>query len=587
MRLHLSKYFHLSHATNMLYGLLRPYKMFVIGSVGLVFLSSVTLLCFPFLVGKLLDVAAGRVSLWFPSISQVCLYMLGVIGLQAVFSYLRIYCTSWLSERLGVDLRALTYKQLLSLPMSFYDKHRVGELLSRLQSDLTLIQQGLATSFVEFIRQSSVNIVGTIVIFSITPRLSLALLIALPFLLPFGMYFGRKLRKLSQIRQQQQGSIGTLSSESLQLIATIKSFTAEKTEVQRYAQEQRHLFRLSLQGTTQKALFIGLLIFVMLGGMAGLLTYGAILVQEEVLLTSELFAFVLYTTFIGGSMVSLGDVYGQLQKIRGAADRIWELLEEKTEIHVLGEGKRTPAQATIRIENLSFHYPTRPQVPVLQHLSIDIPSGRRVALVGPSGAGKSTLIQLLLRYYNPTSGDIFLDHLSLSSFSIRSLRQHISLVPQEPILFGDSIEENIRYGRAEATAEEIEYVAEQAQALSFIRKFPEGMRTRIGERGVKLSGGQRQRIAIARALLKDPVFLILDEATSSLDSASEHALQLALETLMAHRTTLIIAHRLATIRKVDCIYVLEEGQLAESGTHHDLISTPGLYKTLVETQLQA
>ena len=303
----------------MLYGLLKPYKMFCLGSVSLVILSSATLLCFPFLVSKLLDVAAGRVSPWFPSILQVCLYMIALICAQALFSYLRVYCTSWLSERLGFDLRARTYKHLITLPMSFYDKHQVGELLSRLQSDLTLIQQGFASSFVEFARQISVNIVGIIIIFSITPTLSFVLLAALPLLLPFGMYFGRKLRRLSKIRQQQQGFIGTMSSESLQLIATIKSFTAERTETQRYTQEQRQLFRLSLQGATQRALFIGLLMFVMLGGITGLLTYGAILVQEEVLRTSELFAFVLYTTFIGGSMASLGDMYGQLQKIHGCS----------------------------------------------------------------------------------------------------------------------------------------------------------------------------------------------------------------------------------------------------------------------------
>ena len=548
-------------------------------------LSSGTLLSFPYLAGKLLDVAVGKVTPYFSSLAHVFLYMLCVAVAQAVFSAFRVYYTGWVSEQAACDLRQRTYEQLLSLPVPFYDKQRVGDLLSRLQTDVTLMQQAFSTSFAEIIRQVSITAVGSVLIFSIAPKLSLLMLLILPLLLLLGMYFGRTLRRLSKENQTQQGQISTLAEESLHLIHTIKAFTAEHLQAKRYAKKQKQVLRVALRSIKQRSLFVSLLVLLMLGGMASLLTYGASLVKEDSLSTGDLLTFVLYTTFIAASVASLGDLYGQLQKIRGASDRLCDVFEEVNETTHIQQGSTPFQSGDLCIESLYFCYPARPEVEVLKGLDLHVPIGSWAALVGSSGAGKSTVVKLLLRCYLPQKGRIFIGEHNISSFSVRELRKQIGIVPQEPVLFGESIAENIIYGCPSATRAEIETAVEQAHLVEFIEQLPEGLETRIGEKGLRLSGGQRQQVAIARAILKNPSLLILDEATSALDSASEECVRQALQNLMRERTTLIIAHRLATIREVDRIYVLKEGRLIEAGTHDELRQQPNsFYQKLIASQ---
>ena len=567
-----------------IYSLLRPYGWEVIAVIVFVLLSSATLLSFPYLAGKMIDLALGK-QVGYSSIAEVLVHMLVLVGLQIVFSYMRMYFSGKLSDRAAIDLKQHSYDHLIRLPMRFYDTHRVGDLLSRLNTDISLIQQGLSTSLAESIRQVAIIVVGIGLIFSIAPSLSLLLVAVMPVFLMLGWYFGKKLRRLSKQRQAQQGQSHITAEESLHLISTIKSFTAEALQAKRYAQEQSHFLKMSLRSTKQRSFFVSLLLGVMLASTALLLYYGALLVEVGEMRTGNLLSFVLYTTFIGGSVASLGDLYGQLQKIKGAGDRIEELFLESPESNYLKQGQLAFVDGDIRVSHLDFRYPTRPEVEVLHDLSIRIDQGSRVALVGPSGSGKSTLASLLLRYYPTKEGCIQIGKHDISDFSIQSLRNQIGFVAQEPILFGGSIAENIQYGRPDASREELIQAAEQAYVMEFASRLPKGLETGIGDRGLKLSGGQRQRVAIARVILKNPPILILDEATSALDTASEQWIQRALEQLLAHRTTLIIAHRLSTIRNADRIYVLKEGELVETGSHEELLqNTQGVYKKLVELQ---
>jgi ABC-type multidrug transport system fused ATPase/permease subunit len=390
------------------------------------------------------------------------------------------------------------------------------------------------------------------------------------------LIFGKFIRRLSKKTQDELAAANVIVEETLQSINTVKSFVGEAYEVNRYGKGLEKVVHVALAAAKYRGAFISFIIFALFGGIVGVMWYGASLVASGEMSVGELVSFVLYTTFIGGSIAGLGDIYSQLQKAIGSSERVVELLEEEEEV-ASGEpiGK---FKGDIEFDAVGFHYPTRPEVGVLQGLSFQIQSGEKVALVGPSGAGKSTIIQLLLRFYEATKGQIRIDGKPLTHWELASLRSKIGIVPQEVLLFGGSIRENIAYAKPGATEEEIITAAKKANAWQFISQFP-------GERGIKLSGGQRQRVAIARAILKDPAILILDEATSSLDAESEALVQEALNELMKGRTTLIIAHRLATIRKVDRIYVLAEGKIVEQGNHQELVQdTSGIYANLVRLQ---
>jgi len=409
------------------------------------------------------------------------------------------------------------------------------------------------------------------------------MLATFPVLVLFALVFGKFIRSLSKKTQDELAAANVIVEETLQSITTVKSFVGEGYEVNRYSKGLNKVVQVALSAAKYRGAFISFIIFALFGGIVGVMWYGANLVASGEMSVGELVSFVLYTTFIGGSIAGLGDIYSQLQKAIGSSERVVELLNEEKEAEK-GEVLQD-CKGSIDFKEVIFNYPTRPEVEVLQGVSFQIQPGEKIALVGPSGAGKSTLIQLLLRFYEVTTGQIQIDGKPISHWSLASLRSRIGIVPQEVLLFGGSIRDNISYAKPGASEEEIIGAAKKANAWQFITQFPEGLDTLVGERGIKLSGGQRQRVAIARAILKDPAILVLDEATSSLDAESEALVQEALNELMKGRTTLIIAHRLATIRKVDRIYVLTEGKIVEQGTHQELVQdAAGVYANLVRLQ---
>ena len=481
------------------------------------------------------------------------------------------------------DIRMSLYSRLVRLPMSFFDKRRTGELISRITSDVSQLQDTFSTTLAELFRQVITLVAGVAFLLFNTPKLTLFMLGTFPLLVLFAMVFGRFIRRLSKKTQDELAAANVIVEETLQSIVTVKSFVGEAYESARYGNGLGRVVGVALTTAKYRGAFISFIIFALFGGIVGVMWYGASLVASGEMSVGELVSFVLYTTFIGGSIAGLGDIYSQLQKAIGSSERVLEILEEEAE----SEAGDTSVmfRGEIEFDQISFRYPTRPEVEVLKSVSFHIKPGEKVALAGHSGAGKSTIIQLLSRFYEVENGAIRVDDRDVKDWDLKSLRSKIGIVPQEVLLFGGSIRENIAYAKLDASEEEIVLAAKKANAWQFISQFPEGLDTLVGERGVKLSGGQRQRVAIARAILKDPAILILDEATSSLDAESESLVQEALDELMKGRTTLIIAHRLATIRKVDRIYVLSEGKIVEHGSHTELLKdTGGFYANLVRLQ---
>ncbi|MGD1891945.1 MAG: ABC transporter ATP-binding protein [Cyclobacteriaceae bacterium] len=572
-----------------IYRFILPYRWsFLIGMIGLVF-SSLTLLSFPLISGELLDVAAGNESWLSNNISVIAFCLLGIFLIQSIFSFIRVYFFAQVNEKSSADIRIDLYQKLIKLPIAFYDRHRTGELLSRITSDISLLQNTFSVTLAEFLRQIATLLIGTIVIVSMAPKLTGFMFATFPLLIIAALFFGRYIRRLTKKTQDQLAESSTIVEETLQSIRAVKAFTSEVREVHRYRSAMDQVVSTALRAARYRGLFVSFIIFVLFGGIVVVLWYGASLVQQNTITIGDLISFVLYTTLIGGSIAGLGDLYGQIQRALGASERVLDILAEEPELTLpTVSSPPLPSDAidgSIAIQNVSFSYPSRSDITVLNNISIQITSGEKVALVGHSGAGKSTLAQLLLRYYPFQKGDITIDGQPIQNYNFTQLRHHIGLVPQEVILFGGTIEENITYGNAHASFDQIKQAAQQANALDFIESFPDGFATVVGERGIQLSGGQRQRIAIARAILKNPAILILDEATSSLDAESEALVQEALERLMEGRTTIIIAHRLATIRKVDKIYVMKNGQVSESGTHQQLYQLDQDYRNLVELQM--
>jgi ABC transporter fused permease/ATP-binding protein len=561
---------------------LMPYRMaFFSGLVFLLF-SSLTLLTFPFVAGKLIDTAQG--SEWIVSdVNSIALILIGILAIQSLFSFFRVWLFALVSERSMRDIRMALYERLVRFPMRFFDQRRTGELISRITSDVSQLQDTFSTTLAELFRQVITLVAGVAFLLLNTPKLTLFMLGTFPVLVLFAMVFGKFIRKLSKRTQDELASANVIVEETLQSISTVKSFVGEAYESSRYGNGLAQVVQVALTTAKYRGAFISFIIFALFGGIVGVMWYGASLVASGDMSVGELVSFVLYTTFIGGSIAGLGDIYSQLQKAIGSSERVLELLEEDTESH---SGSVPSAfRGEIHLDRIGFRYPTRPEVQVLKEVSMHIQPGEKVALAGHSGAGKSTIIQLLMRFYEVEAGAIRVSGMDLKDWDLNALRGKIGIVPQEVLLFGGTIRENIAYAKPDATEEEISMAAKKANAWQFISQFPEGLETRVGERGVKLSGGQRQRVAIARAILKDPAILILDEATSSLDAESEALVQEALDELMKGRTTLIIAHRLATIRKVDRIYVLSEGRIVQQGSHQELLKdTGGFYANLVRLQ---
>jgi ATP-binding cassette subfamily B protein len=561
-----------------------PHKgTFLLGLIALA-LSSLILLAFPRLAGELLDVASGKPQ-YFDSTNHVAFALLLILFVQSIFSFIRVYTFSIVSEKGMAAVREAVYRKVIWLPMTFFDSRRVGEVMSRLTADTGTLQETFSFVLAELIRQILTLAFGIAIIFYLAPTLTAFMLITIPVLVITALIFGKYIRTLSKKTQDKLANANVVVEESLHSISMVKAFTNEMFELNRYTRAIGEVVQVAIQSSRYRGLFISFVIFALFGGIVAVGWYGASLVQSNDLTVGELFSFIFYTSFIGFSIAGLGDIYTQLQRSVGASERILQILELPDETSM--ESPPVKLQGEILYSDVTFSYPGRKDYTVLKTLNFHIKPGEKVALVGKSGSGKSTIINLLLRFYSLDRGMIFVDGQPIESFNLTAYRRNLGVVPQEVVLFGGTIAENIAYGKPGSTPEEIREAAHQANALEFIESFPEKFETLVGDRGIKLSGGQRQRIAIARAILKDPAVLILDEATSSLDAHSEVLVQEALDKLMEGRTSIIIAHRLSTIKKVDRIFVIHEGTLAEMGSHAELSGLHnGMYNNLLQLQLQ-
>ena len=565
---------------------LKPYRGKFIAAMVCLFLTSIVGLAFPSFVGALIDTAQGkRTTDWLPAtIPGILLLAFVVLGLQAVVSFFRILWFVGVGERALADIRRDTYLKLITLPMDFFARRRVGELNSRISADLSLVQDTLTTTIAEMIRQTVLLIGGIVFMAIISKKLIFALLAVLPVLIISAVFFGRFIRKISREAQDKLAESNTMVEETLMGIASVKAFVNEPFEIKRYSGAIGEVAAIAIRGAKFRGLFSSFIVLCIFGGVLGVIGYGCVLVSNGEITFGELLKFSLYSMFLASSLGSFPELFANVQKTVGASERVLEILAEKGETVSTTEDVSHIEQKIIgnlSFNHVGFSYPSRAEVQVLRDVSFEAIAGQRIAIVGPSGSGKSTTAALILQFYNPQSGEILFDGKPAGAYSLTDIRNQVAIVPQDVLLFGGTILENIAYGKLSATREEIMIAAQRANAHQFITSFPEGYETVVGERGVKLSGGQRQRIAIARALLKNPSILILDEATSSLDSESERLVQEALEELMKGRTSIIIAHRLSTIREADRILVLEKGQIVESGTHQELIvKGTGLYSYL-------
>ncbi len=571
-----------------LFRYLRAYR--VTFGVGMLLLlgNSLLSMVFPGLMGKLVDATKGELPrdaealLDLSNIDSVALLLLGVFALQALLGFGRIYLFSYVTEHMLARLRQDTYEHLLKLPMSFFATRRVGELNSRISADVALLQDTFTTTLAELVRQLVIVTVGLVLLTALSPQLTLTMLASIPVVAVVAVLFGRFIRKLSKEVQDRIADTNVVVDETLQGIQSVKAFANEAWEAMRYGRSVTAARGLAMKGARWRGAFVSFIILCMFGAIVLVIWRGVHLKEEGVLSTGELVTFIMYSVFIGASIGSIPEYITNVLKAVGATERLMDLHDEPGEAIDLGpKGAPLPIEGRIAFQHVSFHYASRPDMPVLRDVTFTAEPGQRIALVGPSGAGKSTIASIVLRFHDPVNGTVLIDGKDARDYPLTALRDRMAIVPQEVLLFGGTIRENIAYGKPNATQQEVEEAARKANAHSFISSFPEGYGTVVGERGVQLSGGQRQRIAIARAVLKDPAILILDEATSALDSESERLVQEALDQLMKAAPSLVIAHRLSTIRDADRILVLDKGVVVESGTHEELIADgEGLYHGL-------
>lgn len=571
------------------YGYLANYKKTFYPALVALFITAGLSLAFPYFLSQLiggvefgqaerLDVAKVK-----EGINRTVLTLVAVLALQAFVSYWRVRGFIKAGESALNDIRRDVFKHLVHLPMGFFEKSRAGELSGRVAADLAVLRETLLTTVPQMIRQTVILIGGLIFIFVCSWKLALFMLAVIPVVVLAVALFGKKVRGYSKSAQDALADSSIVIEESTQGISEVKSFRNESFEENRYEQSLTDYLTVVMKGAKARAAFIAFIIFVLFGTISVVTWFGAGMLSDGALTQEAFVAFILFSVFIGASLGSFPEIVSQIQKANGATERLKEILEEAAETE--GESQGVEVAGVLAAKEIRFAYPSREEMEVIKGVSFEIAAGQKVAFVGPSGGGKSTLFALIQRFHEVTEGALSLDGRVVSDWSLDELRSAIAVVPQDVHLFGGSIAENIAYGRPGATQEEIEHAAREANAAEFIDSFPEKYEAIVGPRGMRLSGGQRQRIAIARAILADPKVLMLDEATSALDSESERLVQEALEKLMQGRTSLIIAHRLGTVKTCDKIHVLNGGEIVESGNHEELLAANGTYRLLAETQL--
>jgi ABC-type multidrug transport system fused ATPase/permease subunit len=562
--------------------------------IAAILLSSLLQLVFPVIVGYLVDgTLFNRYGVgdstpeWFQNLNTVGLILVGIVVLILIFAYIGFVYISEVGERGISDLRVATYANLLSLPMGFHAQARTGELSSRILGDLAQVQELWIHDLRQFIRYAALAIGGSVMMFAIAPWLALTILGVTPVVIGISLWIGRYIRELSNQSQAQLAKSGIVLEETLHGVEVVKAFHNEQHEIDRYRRRIEEFLPPAISGARSRGFFFCTILLISLCTVVFMMWYGSKGIEKGWISPGEFTSFMFCLAFASSAGGVIAELYGKLQRVIGANSRILEILGETPED--LGESELFVERVSgdVEFRGVTFRYPSRREVKVLKEISLHARQGERIALVGPSGAGKSTIIALLLRFFDPEGGEILLDGRPATSFALGALRAQMALVPQEVMLFGGTIRDNIAYGKTDASDAEIEAAARKANADAFIRALPDGYATEIGDRGVQLSGGQRQRIALARAIIKDPAILILDEATSSLDSESEKLIQAALEELLEGRTSFVIAHRLSTVRKADQILVIRDGEIVESGTHESLMAARGFYSLLCEQQLSA
>lgn len=567
-----------------IFSFITPYKLMVVLALFALLMTSAVSLSLGQGVKFVIDngFIAGSVE----QLQSAILILIGLISLLAIGTFSRFYLMSWLGERVSADIRTAVFNRIVTLHPSYFEENRSGELMSRLTTDTALLQSIIGSSFSMALRSLLMLIGGLIMLMVTSFKLTLVVIISVPVVIVPMMIYGRKVRKLAESSQEAIADVGTYAGEIIQNIKVVQSYTHEIKEQGAFSEEVEKAFFVAKRRIKQRSMLIAIVIFLTFGAISAMLWVGGMDVLHGRMSGGELGAFVFYAIMVAMSVATVAEVYGELQRAAGSATRLLELLDIKSDIKELNnpEVVNTSVQSVIKFNHVDFYYPSRPDSAALSDINLTIPTGKIVALVGPSGAGKTTVFELLQRFYDPQKGNITFNNTNITQLKLTDLRNTTGIVPQHPVLFSSDVWHNIRYGKPDASDEEVISAARRAHAHEFIEQLPQGYSSFLGEQGVRLSGGQKQRISIARAILKDPDVLLLDEATSALDAQSEYHVQAALDKLMTNRTTIIIAHRLATVIHADLIVLMDQGKIIDTGSHKSLLKSSTLYQRLCELQ---